>query len=351
MSQRDFQVKWGASLKKETAYGTALADGDFTMLLPFLGPDLIDTVPTYDTDADEYGKGHPYPTRQDVLKWDAPFKRRFKCSVEALGWLASLALGNVATTQPNVDDNPTVYLHTMKPFVPSSSNDMPSTSIVEQTNDFRTKKYPGVVVASLMLSGEGVNWVNLEADLYGSGKRAAFAGSIPALTVVNYLRTHEAKLELGPYGDALVDISDQLKKWSLKWDNAPELEDGYFPSSGTQVDDEPSSGAVRGRCERGTPKLDFSITFRVNSDAHKQHLEDNDYMALKLTLSGEVITAGQPELFQAVIDLYKIGYAVAPIGIENGMQVYNITANTFYDESVSKILQLAVQNKHVAYLV
>ncbi len=351
MSQRDFQVKWGATRKKEATYGAGLADADHDMLLPFLGPDLIDLVPTYDTNADEFGKGHPYPTRQDMMKWDAPFKRRFKCSVEALGWLGSLALGNVVTTQPNAAGNPTVYKHTMKPFVVSSVNDLPSTSIVEQTNDFRTKKYPGIIVANLMLSGEGVNWVNLESDVYGSGKQLAFAGSIPALTVVNYLRTHEAKLELGEYGQALVNISSDLKKWSLKWDNAPELEDGYFPGSGTQVTDSPSTGAVRGRVERGTPKLELSITFRVNSDTHKQHLENNKSLAIKLSLLGEVITTGQPEKYEAIIDVYKFGYAAVPIGIENGMQVYNITANVFYDESVSKILQVAVQNKHAAYLI
>lgn len=350
-SQRDFLVKVAYSLKQEGTYGTALADNDISKSILFLGPDMVERVPSFDDNQDEYGKGHPYPTEQYMMAWDVKQKRKFKCSVEALGFLASLALGSVNSVQPNAGTNPTVYNHTMVPFDGATTQQLPSTTICQEANAYEKKKFAGMCVADLSLSGEGNKWVDLEGSFVGSGKLAAFAASMPTLLTPNFLRTHSAKLEYGPYGGALTEYTSDLKKWSFQWDNDPDMDDSMHPGSGYQDNTNLNSGAIRGRLERGTPKIKLSLTKRVQSYQEKTDLENCNSIQVRLTLVGEVITGGQPEKYQAILDFYKLRFDAVPIGMDKGQQVYNIDTFMLYDSSVSKIFQLQVQNKDVAYLV
>jgi hypothetical protein len=332
-------------------YGAGLADNLLDKGFLFYGPDLIERVPETSDNKDWANKGHEYPTEQYLDSWSVKKKRSMACSVEALAWLASLAFGSDTVTQPDAVNNPTVYSHAFKPFSTLSAQQLPSTVYAEKVDQYRVKKYPGIVVADLSLSGESTKFLSLEANLLGSGALAAFAGSLPAAMTCHYLRFHAATLKLGDHGGALTDISPRFKKFSFKWDNAPDTEDGFHPGAGFAVAGDPDSGAIMGRLERGEPKLDLSFSLRVASDQQRQDLEDNEELALQIIIDGKVITVGKPETYQATLDVYKLGYTAVSSGFEKGIEVYNISTRPLYDGSISKIVQLTVQNTVAAYLL
>ena len=116
-SKRDYEIQQAFSYTKETAYGTPVADIDIDKAMMFLGPDIVDRVPTFDDDKNEYGKMHEFRTRQYLMSWDAKRKVQVKGTVEFLAWLAAFGLGAVTTSQPNLAMNPTVILASIHALV------------------------------------------------------------------------------------------------------------------------------------------------------------------------------------------------------------------------------------------
>ena len=349
-SRRDYEVAAIFSFKKETAYNTAVLDASMTKSMMFRGPDVVDRAPTVDTDGDEFGKGHEFETRQNLLAWDAKAKRSCKATAEMLGWVAAFGLGAVVDSQPNLPLNPTVYDHECTPLLAATSKQLASTSIIEKLSSFRQRKYTGVVINDFTISGEGTKFVDLEFNWIGSGAQTSNALAMPTIIPGHFLWTHSSKLEIGPYGGAFVDYSSYLKKFSVKWNNNLLTDVGYFPGSGYATVGDPTSGAIRGRLEMGKRMAEFSATVLVSSDQMKADLEANAKLKAKLTLAGEVITGGQPEVWQAVIDLAHMKYSAVPVGFDNGQEVYNITAKVLYDDATSTPIKITVTNTDIAYL-
>lgn len=350
-SARDYEVAWAFSLKKETAYNTAVTDMNLTKAMLFKGPDMIDrSDPAVDTDENEFGLGHEFGTRQNLMKWDAKGKRSVKATAEFLGWVGSFGLGAVVTTQPNVAMNPTVYQHVMTPLASTVSKQLPSTSIVEKIDGLREAKYTGVVINDFMLSGSGVEFVNLETNWMGSGKIITSALAIPALSLGNMLWTHSVKMEIGDYGGSFTDYSPDLYEWQVKFNNNLLGDEGYFPGSNYQVTDDPLSGAIRGRLEYNRRQCELTFKLRSTTDQVLQDLEDNKKLKFKLSLIGEVITAGQPEIYSGIIELPHMKYQIVGRSIQDGILCYDVTAKPYFDSATSTYFKLTVVNKDVAYL-
>ena len=347
----DFEIEWGYTPKKQVDYATELPDVDLTKGLFWLGPDIQDRDAKHDTDADEFGKGHPYTTKQRLLSWDNKVPRHFKGTAEAIGFITAFASGACVSTQPNLPGNPLVYSHAITPATFASTKDMVVTTIVEKLAGVRTRKVPSIAVADFTLSGEGVQYIDLQANLVGSGKQATFAGSMPTPVEGNFLWTVGLELEWSRYANPLAAISAQLKKWSFAWDNAPRLDDGYFPGSGFVTAGVPSSGAIRGRLERGTPKMTLSLTFRAEDDSVLTDWEENVEMKARITATGEVITVGQPETYQMILDLYKFKIKKPQVVFVDGVMCYQITTEVMYDSVAAKPWLLTVVNKDTGYML
>ena len=338
MSERDFDLLWAFSTKKQTAYGTKLADVDLTLSTPFKGPDVAVKTPTLETDADQAGRGQEFPESQEIERWDARLARSFDLTSLMAGWVAAFGLGAVTTTQPDQPGAPNTYDHQCR-FM-TNTFALPVTSIVEQPISGAALKslYRDLAIADFEISAETLGRLQLACNLVGSGFREDSTLSMPSVTAGSFLRMRGVTFQVGPTGSE-VDISSRLKSFNLSVNNNPLEDDGYFPGS----------GLFRGRLEYGQ-RREVGLTFRmlVADAVERDHLEGNDYLKAIITAVGAVISTTYNH--QIIITVPRLAYTAVPMGFEDGMAVYDIEANVFHDASSGYPLDITVRNTTVSYL-
>ena len=90
------QINWAFSNKRQTAYATALADDDLDQSHPFEGADIADHSPNMSDNAAQFGKGHEFATRNELLSWDLKFRRAFQATTSMLGWACAATIRSAA---------------------------------------------------------------------------------------------------------------------------------------------------------------------------------------------------------------------------------------------------------------
>lgn len=337
MNQKDFNVLWAFTTKKQSAYGTKIPDVDLTKAYPFLGPDMLERTPEIMTDEDEVGKGHEYPTSQEIELWDTKLKRSFYLTTDMAGWIIAFGLGAISSAQQAAT---TAYEHTGTPMSPAASLQLPVTSVVEQQTSGIKQLIRDLLINDFAISGEIGKRLMLETNLVGSGYVEDSTLSMPSLSAGSFLRMRGLTFQIGPSGSE-VDESARVKKFEFKWENNPDLEDGYYPGS----------GLYRGRCELGSPRkasLNFTLLMDQNT-THKDHLENNDYLAAIITAQGALIESTY--YHNLTITLPRLAYTALPIGVEGNKLAYNVECNVFYDATSGWPVEIKVMNTETAYLV
>src|SRR3990167_5349059 len=98
---RQFGFKWACALTKQSAYGTAIADGSLLKAAYIKGPDLAVITPRLIRDNSQYGRGDEWSHGQEVEAWDVSLKRNFDLTTLLAGLIAGFGLGAVTTSQPD----------------------------------------------------------------------------------------------------------------------------------------------------------------------------------------------------------------------------------------------------------
>lgn len=341
MSERDFDVLWAFSTKKQSAYGTKLADADLTLATPFKGPDVVVRTPTVETDAEQAGRGSAsggFPESQQIERWDVRMARRFDLTSLVAGWVAAFGLGQVTTTQPDSGGAPNTYDHSCR-FMTNAVS-LPVTSIVEQPTSGTDLKslYRDMAIGDFEISAEAGGRLQLAANLVGSGYREASTLSMPSVTAGSFLRMSGVTFQVGPTA-GMVDVSSRIKSFTLSANNNPLEDDGYFPGS----------GLYRGRLEYGQ-RREAELAFRllVGDATERDHLEANDYLKCVITAVGSLIEATYSHAL--TITLPRVAYRATPIGFEDGMALYDVACNVFHDASSGYPIDITVRNNIASYL-
>ena len=91
---------WRAfSLKKQSAFGTKLSDGDLTKCFTMEGTDFFKVKPVYESDQAEVGKGHEFATRQDLARFEGSGGWKNKLTSVVAGWLGAFGMGDVVSAR------------------------------------------------------------------------------------------------------------------------------------------------------------------------------------------------------------------------------------------------------------
>lgn len=334
---RDYDVQWAFATKKQSAYGTPVADEDLDFSYPFKGPDILERDPTVVTDEDKMGDGHEWETQQITEYWNAKLKRSFDLTSFMAAWVATYGLGAVSSALVSTS---LAYQHTCKFSDPDvDSHQLPIATVVEKLSSGIKRKIRDLVVADFTISGEGKNRLQLEMNLMGSGHKETSALSLPALTLGTFLRMSALQFEIG-VASSEVDVSTRLRKWSLKVNNNLLEDDGYHPGS----------GQYRGRCLYGKRTVEFNFTLEMDTSALVEltHLENSQELKAIITVQDTLIE----ETFynEMIITIPKLKYRMVPVTIENGKQVFNVECNVFYDSGLGGPLEIKVTNTQENFL-
>ena len=202
-----------------------------------------------ENDAEEYGKGHEFPTATFKTAWDVGATLEKYLSAEIGAWAVAFALGKV------VKSGAGPYVYTCTPLMPAAGDaaELPYLSYVEQIRPgagvVLDRQAVGLAVEGFQItvgSGPGRANSKISVELVGSGKviDSATGITMPAATTEKLLPS--ASLTLSING---VDYVTNKNIVSLEtgWKNNIRMDAGFFPGSGFQTAGDGSTGAIRGR--------------------------------------------------------------------------------------------------------
>ena len=341
----DYELLWRFSTNRQSTLGTPLADADLPLSALISGFDAGKLAHRMISDADRFGKGHPYAGSHRKVAQSTALTRTLELNDIFAGWTAAFSMGSVTTTQPNAGSNPSVYDHVIRWSDLAVSKVMPFTTIHEQPWAGLARKLPDLVVASFTLSGRGQDPVQLSIQMLGSGRASDVALPAPVLSTPAYLDNGGTLIRLGASG-ATVDISNRVAEWSVAVQANPDEANGRFPSSGLYV----------GRWWYGPKRTAIpELTLFVNrSDTDILDLFRNDTaQELQINITGAVITNGQPEVYRMDMLWPEIHFTAAEDVVLDNKVAFRMTTGEdgVFQKSGSEYFQVTVTNTTAAYLV
>ena len=282
-----------------------------------------------ENDADEYGKGHEFPTVTFKTAWDVGVTLEKYLGAEIGAWAVCFGLGKVVKTGAGP------YVYTCTPLIPSAGDaaDLPYLSYVEQIRPGAgvvvDRQAVGMAIESFQISvGSGPGRANskISVELVGSGKMIDTATGItmPAATAEKLLPS--ASLTLSING---VDYVTNKNIVSLEtgWKNNIRMDAGFFPGSGFQTAGDGTTGAIRGRLEFGNRagNLKFVARFMNGSD---------EYTKLKAQTTGTaVVTLAYDVSNSLQLTWQKIAYSVVEIAETDQILTVAVECQPMYDST------------------
>jgi hypothetical protein len=237
-----------------------------------------------ENDAEEYGKGHEFPTATYKTAWDVGATLEKYLSAEIGSWAVCFALGKV------VKSGAVNFVYTCTPLMPAAGDaaELPYLSYVEQIRPgagvVLDRQAVGLAVEGFQItvgSGPGRANSKISVELVGSGKviDSATGITMPAATAEKLLPS--ASLTLSINGMDYV-TNKNIVSLETGWKNNIRMDAGFFPGSGFQTAGDGSTGAIRGRLEFGNRvgNLKFVARFMNGSD---------EYTKLKAQTTGTAV--------------------------------------------------------------
>lgn len=315
--QRAFDVTWLFSSRRESAYGTPLADADLTRRVVAPAVELGKLSKLFRNDLDRFGKGHEFATELEELSRDLRRTTSFDASSLTVAWVCAFGMGRVATTQPNPTGNPTAFDHLFTFADPALSKHAPTTTVYEELTADLRRRLVSLACNDLALSGRGRDPVQLTANWIGSGSTSdGVLTPLPALTPQSFFLGRDADVLFGPQG-APVSLRNRILDWSLSVTQNLESDLGYHPGS----------GLFRGRIWYGARRVSASLTlFAQETDDLLSLFLADTVRELQINLTGDVIGAG-PEVHRVALRLPAVRITALDDALEGNHIVYRLEIN------------------------
>src|SRR5579885_2585290 len=220
-----------------------------------------------ENDAEEFGKGHEFPTQSFQTSWDVSGTLEKYLSAEIAAWAMAFGLGKVVKSgaTPN-------FTYTCTPLMPANGDaaELPYFSFVEQIRPgagvVLDRMAVGCVVEGWTItigSGPGRANSKITIEFAGSGKVIEPSMiAMPAATLEKLLPSASLALSI----DGIDYVSNKnIVSLETGWKNNLRMDAGFYPGSGFQTAGDATSGAIRGRLEFGNRQGTLRFTARFES--------------------------------------------------------------------------------------
>ncbi len=352
MQQRKF---WRGKLN-DTAYGTSRAtavDANYVQLIA-KDQNLANLQPNVQDNAG-HATGFPRPTEQWLASHDAMFSHDFDLCSQEIGRDLYDAFGKVVTTQPDVDDNPTVYQHIFSTMDLAVSRQLPSRSWVEKVGAAINRLHPGVCLAQLALSGEGVGRLTGSGQWQGSGKEVDPSGLTGAnISGLHYFYQSQCTVQFddGATITNMATAPNRLNSWRVEIINQLLADDGFIPGAGEfQETDNQESGEVRSELLLGDQTFNIVANVRLLSDDPlRAYLKSQTNLIFTNDIVGGVIAGGDGTFNHKLsIKAYKAPFRAIELGERNRLVSMNLNINPLLDIATGKDLEFTLINNVASY--
>ncbi|MCC6366849.1 MAG: hypothetical protein IT165_25285 [Bryobacterales bacterium] len=294
-----------------------------------------------ETDAEEYGKGHEFPTATFKTAWDVNGALEKYLSAEMAAWAMAFGLGKVVKSGTNPN-----FTYTCSPLFPANGDaaELPYFSFLEQIRPgagvVLDRQAVGCAIESWQIaigSGPGRANSKLTVEFVGSGKviDSATGITVPAATAEKLLPA--ASLALTINGVNYVS-SKNIVSLETGWKNNIRMDAGFFPGSGFQSAGDGSSGAIRGRLEFGNRQGNLKFVARFDNSS-------TEYTKLKNQTTGTaVITVTFDANNSLEITWQKMAFSVVDLGETDQILTVSVDCTPLYDATNGVISAVAKCN-------
>lgn len=363
MAESVVQIRWAYSNKRQSAYQTESPSGDLTQSHPFVGADMGEHTPNMSDNAQQYGKGHEFATRNEILSWESMFRRSFQATTKILGWAFAFHCGSVSTTNlgGGAYEHVCEYQDPLGTGYYGSGRQQPVATIYELVASNLLRIFPSMAVKAVEVTGQQNDWVLCAMEMQGSGSMRRIQPSDftwpdstdPALGGEGtLLRNASLLFEHGVYGGTQDDVSCDVRSFRFRSEYAYFDTDGYCPGSGYLVSGDPHSGQIRNKLEfaRRAVVFEFVVKAPSTNNVMFTRLEAATKMAATLTVTGDEIgSSGFDHLLK--IEIPQLNYRAVPIGADGDQIIYSASTIVFYDNAEANPWKVTVNNQFASYLV
>lgn len=308
----------------------------------------------------EEATGVEQATEETITVHDTGVSCELAISSEEVGRDLLLAFGNVATTQPDVTNAPTVRRHVFKPMDVAVTRQLPAMSLVEIIGAGLNRLIPSLVAEGFSLKGDGVARIAETLGLAGSGEVVtpsgfANAAAITDLADLHFFTNSQVKLTIADAGTLsnAVDYGavKRLESWEFNVANTLLKEEGYRPGAGRFLTaNDPTSGALRSELLVGARAYTGGFLARFSSQSDElAALRSKKKLDVLIELTGARIgnTVFNHKL---TIKATRASYDTVELGAKNGLMTVQIKPKFMFDAAAGVAASVELVNETVSYV-
>lgn len=214
------------SLNKQADRLTAIADAKINKLRATRNfAPVKRNVRARVTDQGWFGKGHPFPTFNQVIEEMADIpSHQFSCTDLDLLFSAFFVFGKVVSSQPDVIGMPATWQHVFTFADVQTSPEVIYTTLLEQIGDGSTpgyrRKLIGAWLSQFGLNGQMNDHVALSRQGAARAYKVEGVATLPAApTAASFLITKRTKLSIG--SPAAVNVDGKWSQFSIEVNQNP----------------------------------------------------------------------------------------------------------------------------------
>jgi len=343
--QTTVRARWAFSLKRQEAYGTALADVDIDKSHSATAADFVENSPDMKDDKAMAFKGHDEVTETWIEKNGTALKRTFQGSSYIMPWVMFHSIGNGVTSQPDAVGSPLVYLHEMWPLRaddPAYDPQLPPATVIEQPYPGKQRKYRDLICKGFTLTGQETTRLQVESNWVGSGYVQTSAIEMPELVQVSYLVNGNAQMTYNG-----VNITPEVKDFSFKYDNT--LNEDDYGMGSPSYEQGTNKIFCRKSCVMSGKTHSFSFKMMLDSDMDLENdFWQNTERAVVLTCEGDAIQNTYKH--KLIINAPKCIIKTRKVGQDKGYYIIDCECTMKYDSGIGAAFKISVQNNVPEYL-
>lgn len=294
--------------------------------------DIGDVEPVVEDDADEIGKGNEFAEQSFLTSWKVSKKVQCYLSAESLALAAAFGLGS---------GNAGIYTP-IDPISDPNQIELPWMTVLEAIRPGATTQVFNRAMLAMVVDkftiqlakGPGRANSKLDFDLTGSGRFDDNTNlAMPAKTPVHLLPA--ASLTCTINGVDYVSAKT-FESFEFSWSN--NVREGYFPGSGFQTPDDPTSGQVQGRMEFGKRKVESYFMARFQNGS----TELNSLTAQ--TTGTAVIGLSGGASYNTTITMPQVTFKTAKVANDQGIVTVRVDLSAQYNDAAGNVVSMAVNN-------
>jgi hypothetical protein len=308
-----------------------------------------------------HATGRDFPTDQWLISHDVSRPVELDVDADSVGRLLLGALGSVVTTQPDAVGAPLVYRHVFRPQDEAVSRQLPAYTLVEKLGAILDRLFPGCVVESFGLRGEGLERISGSAAFRGSGKRTSPSGvnlgggsnHVQDAVGLSYFFNSQVELQVRDAGTLANNVpygsTKRIETWAVGVENNLLADVGYRAGSGDfQTPGVRDSGSVRSELLFGDRNFTSEFVARMDSGSDEfAALQSQKSLDVLVELTGALIEATFN--FKLSIRFRLARYAAVELGNSAGIVTVAIRPTPLWDTTANEIVSFTLDNTTPSY--